>query len=111
MLIESVQGMRRLQFGLKGKIGGIRTKGVEPVIGEEGDWKGARTSLRTDDPSRKMMCQIFGAIAEYDRAMIVLKLRGARHHVKLKVGRCEGRKPYGSWQGEDAIIVRMRTMR
>jgi hypothetical protein len=49
MLIESAEGMRRLQFGFKGKIGGIRTKGVEPVIGEGDDWKGARTSLRTDE--------------------------------------------------------------
>ena len=49
MLIESVEGMRRLQFGFKGKVGGIRTKGVEPVIGEGEDWKGARTSLRTDE--------------------------------------------------------------
>jgi hypothetical protein len=49
MLIESVEGMRRLQFGFKGKVGGIRTKGVEPVIGEGRDWKGARTSLRTDE--------------------------------------------------------------
>jgi hypothetical protein len=49
MLIESVEGMRRLQFGFKGKVGGIRTKGVEPVIGEGDDWKGARTALRTDD--------------------------------------------------------------
>lgn len=49
MLIESVEGMRRLQFGFEGKVGGIRTKGVEPVIGEGEDWKGARTSLRTDE--------------------------------------------------------------
>ena len=38
MLIESVEGLRRLQFGLKGKVGGIRTRGVQPVIGEGDDW-------------------------------------------------------------------------
>jgi DNA invertase Pin-like site-specific DNA recombinase len=58
-----------------------------------------------------MMRQIFGAIAEYDRAMIVLRLRGARQRMKLKAGRCEGRKPYGCRQGEHAVIVRMHTMR
>jgi hypothetical protein len=38
----------------------------------------AEPDLRSDDPSRKMMRQIMGAIAEYDKSMVVLKLRGAR---------------------------------
>src|SRR6185437_6147688 len=44
------------------------------------------------DPSRVLIRQIFGAIAQYDRAMTVLKLRGARQRMKAKTGRCEGRK-------------------
>jgi hypothetical protein len=48
MLNESIEGVRRLQFGLKGKVGGIRTKGVTPVIGEGENLRGARTTLRTD---------------------------------------------------------------
>lgn len=52
--------------------------------------------LCSNDPSRKLVRQIFGAIAEFDRAMTVLKLRGARQRMKSKVGRCEGQKPYGS---------------
>jgi hypothetical protein len=40
--------MRRLQFGFEGKVGGIKTKGVEPVIGEGYICAGARTALRTD---------------------------------------------------------------
>jgi DNA invertase Pin-like site-specific DNA recombinase len=51
--------------------------------------------LCRDDPSRTLMRQIFGAIAGYDRAMIVLKLRGARQRIKSKIGRCEGVKPFG----------------
>lgn len=31
----------------------------------------------SDDPTRKLMRQIMGAIAEYDKLIIVLKLRGA----------------------------------
>ena len=41
------------------------------------------------------MRQIFGSIAQYDRAMTVAKLRGARERMKAKTGRCEGRKAYG----------------
>jgi hypothetical protein len=49
MLRQSVEGMRRLQFGFKGRVGGIHTDGVEPVIGEGDICAGARTALRTDD--------------------------------------------------------------
>jgi hypothetical protein len=48
MLIESIEGARRLQFGHQGTVGGIGTKGVAPVVGEGGDWKGARTSIKTN---------------------------------------------------------------
>ena len=41
----------------------------------------AEPDLLQDDPSRKLMRQIFGAIAEYEKTMIVLKLRGARMRV------------------------------
>jgi len=43
--------------------------------------------------------------------MIVLKLRGARQRMRAKVGRCEGRKPYGTRPGEEQIVKRMRELR
>ncbi len=45
---ESIEGMLRLHFGLEGTVGGVRTRGVTPVIGEGEYWKGARTTVRTD---------------------------------------------------------------
>jgi DNA invertase Pin-like site-specific DNA recombinase len=45
------------------------------------------------DPSRKMMRQIAGAFAEYEKARLVAKLRAARNRVRAERGRCEGRKP------------------
>jgi hypothetical protein len=53
-----------------------------------------------DDPSRKLMRQIFGAIAKYEKTMIVLKLRGARVRMRARISRCEGAKPYGELPGE-----------
>ncbi len=50
--------------------------------------------LLSDDPSRKLIRQVFGAIAEYDKSMLVLKLRAARDRKRLKNGKCEGRKGY-----------------
>jgi len=51
--------------------------------------------LCSDDPSRVLIRQIFGALAQWDRAMTCQKLRAARERKKAKTGRCEGRKPLG----------------
>ena len=49
----------------------------------------------SDDPTRKMMRQIAGAFAEYEKARLVSKLRHARERVRQEKGKCEGRKPHG----------------
>jgi len=67
--------------------------------------------LCSDDPTRTLMRQVLGAFSEYERSMIVLKLRGARQRMKKKSGRCEGRKPYGRTQTERETIERMKTLR
>jgi DNA invertase Pin-like site-specific DNA recombinase len=67
--------------------------------------------LCSEDPGRVLMRHIMGAIAQYDRAMIVLKLRGARKRMKAATGRCEGRKRYGEKPGEAAILARIMEMR
>lgn len=85
-------------------IGDLRKKGFELVSATEPD-------LCSDDPSRKLVRQIFGAIAEYDKAVTVLKLRGARQRMRAKTGRCEGRKPYGARPGEEEVLERMRSLR
>jgi DNA invertase Pin-like site-specific DNA recombinase len=104
VLIERLDRLARDLMIQETIIRDFRSRHIELVSVAEPD-------LCNDDPSRKMMRQIFGAIAEYDRAMIVLKLRGARQRMKLKAGRCEGRKPYGSREGEHTVILRMHTMR
>jgi hypothetical protein len=45
-----------------------------------------------------------GAIAQCEKANIVLSLRGARQRMKARTGRSEGRKPYGAMEGERATI-------
>jgi DNA invertase Pin-like site-specific DNA recombinase len=63
------------------------------------------------DPARVLFRQLLGAIAQYDRAMTVLKLRAARKRMKAATGRCEGQKPYGTRPGERQTIERMRALR
>ena len=52
-----------------------------------------------------------GAVAQYEKAMIVIKLRGARERTKARTGCCEGWKRFGHDSGEKATLERMATLR
>ncbi len=70
----------------------------------------AEPDLMANDPTRKLMRQSMGAVAEYDRTDHA-KLRGARLRKRAAEGRCEGRKPFGQHDGEKAAVERMRMLR
>ena len=65
----------------------------------------------TDDPTRRLIRQVLGAVAEFDRRVTVLKLRAARDRKSRKIGRrVEGRKGFGMWPGEVAAVARIREL-
>lgn len=69
------------------------------------------TAAMVDDPMRRAMVQMQGVFAELDKNLIVKKLRKARE-AKRKAGeRCEGAKPYGTREGEAAVLDRVRALR
>jgi DNA invertase Pin-like site-specific DNA recombinase len=104
ILIERLDRLARSLSVQESIIAELKRHGFELISAEEPD-------LLKDDPYRVMFRQFQGAIAQCEKANIVLKLRGARQRMKLKTGRCEGRKPYGATQEEQAIIARMKELR
>jgi DNA invertase Pin-like site-specific DNA recombinase len=104
VIIEKLDRLARDLMVQETIIADMRKKGITLISVEEPD-------LMVDDPSRKLMRQIFGAIAEYDKAMIVMKLKGARQRMKAQTGRCEGEKPYGERTGEQNVIERIVALR
>ena len=103
VLIEKLERLARDLMVQETIIGDLRKNGFEIISVMEPD-------LCSDDPSRKLVRQMFGAIAEYERSMIVLKLRAARQRIRAREGRCEGRKPFGSRPGEAKTITRIREL-
>ena len=67
--------------------------------------------LMAAGPTRIAFRQMMGVFAQHDKSQIVLKLRGARNRKRTAQGRCEGRKPYGTRQGEQAVLKRMRELK
>jgi DNA invertase Pin-like site-specific DNA recombinase len=104
VLIERLDRLARDLVIQETILADMRKYGFELVSVSEPD-------LCTNDPSRRLMRQIFGAIAEYEKTMIVLKLSGARARKRAQEGRCEGRKPYGYYEGEQVVLDRMKALR
>jgi DNA invertase Pin-like site-specific DNA recombinase len=51
-------------------------------------------SFLDDTPTSKLIRQILGAVSEFDKAMVVAKLKGARDRRRALTGKCEGRKSH-----------------
>ncbi len=68
-------------------------------------------SFLDDGPTSKLIRQILGVVAEFDRAMIVAKLKGARDRVRRMRGKCEGRKAYAEREGGQELVATVRQLR
>jgi DNA invertase Pin-like site-specific DNA recombinase len=104
ILVESLGRLAREIFVQEYILRDMEQRGVTLVSVTEPD-------LGSSDPTRVMFRQILGAIHQYEKSMIVLKLRAARVRQKAATGRCEGRKPFGHRDGEQPIIDRMKELR
>lgn len=84
----------------------FRSLGVTVV-----DAEGVELTAGDSDPTRKLIRQVLGAVAEFDRCVTVLKLRAARDRIRTRTGRCEGRKPFGVSPSEEKALKRILELR
>jgi DNA invertase Pin-like site-specific DNA recombinase len=66
----------------------LRERGIDLIAADKPD------SFVDDTPTATLVRQILGAISEFDKAMTVAKLRGARERKRREAGKCEGRKSH-----------------
>jgi DNA invertase Pin-like site-specific DNA recombinase len=104
VIIEKLDRLARDLMVQETAIADLQRHGFTLVSVQEPD-------LMATDPARVMYRQMMGMVAQYEKSMIVLKLRGARQRMKATTGRCEGRKPFGARPGEAAVRDRIRAMR
>ena len=69
------------------------------------------SSFLDDGPTSKLIRQILGAVSEFDKAMTVAKLKGARDRVRRARGKCEGRKGYAEREGGQELIALAQQLR
>jgi len=83
----------------------FRKQGVQVIEVEGGN---DLTVDSATDPTAKLIRQILGAVSEFDKNVIVLKLRAARERKRRNGGRCEGRKPFGWTPAEKSTLNYMQ---
>ncbi len=114
-MIESLNGVRTIMIERLDRlardlmvqehiIADLRVRGIALISVAEPD-------LCLDDPTRKLLRQIMGGIAEYEKTMTVAKLKHARDRKRADTGKCEGRKPFGERRGEQDTIAAMQKYR
>ena len=104
VLVERLDRCARDLMIQESIIADFKRKGLTLVSVNEPD-------LCSDDPTRVVMRQILGAFFQYEKTLMVAKLKGARVRMKAATGVCEGRKPYGQHQGEQAVLEQMTGLR
>jgi DNA invertase Pin-like site-specific DNA recombinase len=69
------------------------------------------SSFLDDSATSNLIRQILGAVSEFDKAMTVAKLKGARDRVRRAQGKCEGRKAYAERKGGHELVALARQLR
>jgi DNA invertase Pin-like site-specific DNA recombinase len=78
----------------------LRERGINLIAADN------PSSFIDDTPTAKLVRQVLGAISEFDKAMTVAKLRGARERKRREAGKCEGRKSHAERNPELVALVR-----
>jgi DNA invertase Pin-like site-specific DNA recombinase len=88
IIIEKIDRLARDLMVQEAIIRDIKKDGLQLISVMEGN------ELLEEDPTRILIRQVFGAVSQYEKQMIVLKLRAARERMRAKGLKCEGRSGY-----------------
>ncbi len=88
-------------------LGQFRDQGIK-VIECDG---GTDLTADTDNPTATLIRQVLGAVSQFEKTVIVLKLKASRDRLSRKAGkRIEGAKPYGFYDDERDTRARMESL-
>lgn len=105
VIVENLTRLARSLMVQEKIIGDFQSKGFNLISTTEGD------DLCSDDPTRKLLRTFMGAIAEFDKSMLVAKLRASRERMRTREGHCEGRKGYNDTPEGRELIRHIKALR
>lgn len=104
VIVEKLDRLARDLMVQETIIGDLRKRGIEVISCMEPD-------LCSKDPTRVLVRQLMGAIAQYEKTVLVNRMAAAKKRMKASGQRCEGVKPYGTHRDEAARLTMMRQLR
>jgi DNA invertase Pin-like site-specific DNA recombinase len=78
----------------------LKTQGIALIPASAPDF------FTEETPTAVMVRQILGAVAQFEKASLVAKLRGARDRKRAALGKCEGRKAHHELRPEAVGLAR-----
>ena len=78
----------------------LKDRGIELIAVDSPD------SFIDDTPTAQLIRQVLGAVSQFEKSMIVAKLRAARERKRAVNGKCEGRKSYQESKPEVVTLAR-----
>ena len=78
----------------------LRDAGISLIAADSPD------TFIDDTPTAVLIRQILGAVSQFEKAMLVAKLKGARDRKKRQTGKCGGRKSYAELSGEMVALAK-----
>ena len=106
VVIENASRLARDLLVQEAVLDRFRTLGVA-VVGADG----TDLTVADGDPTRVLIRQVLGAVAQFDKSMTIAKLRAARERKKRETGRCDGAMPFGELDGEAETVKRIQQLR
>lgn len=99
LLVEGAHRFARDLFVQELAIMDLQKAGITVIEVEGGN------NLCDDNPTKTLIRQVLGAVSEYEKKMLVSKLKAARDRIKRRTGKCDGSKAYGERKGDDPEVI------
>jgi DNA invertase Pin-like site-specific DNA recombinase len=77
----------------------LKGRGIDLVAAD------SPTAFLDDTPTARLIRQVLGAVSEFEKAMLVAKLKGARDRKRRSGARVEGRKPLSETRPEVVALA------
>jgi len=94
VLVEKMNRLARDLMIQENIIHDLQQKGFNLISAVEGD------DLLSNDPTMVLIRQVLGSISQYEKQMLVQKLKASRQRIRARGQKCEGRKSYAEAKPE-----------
>jgi len=106
VVVENASRLARDLLIAETILAGFRKLGVTVLASD-----GVDLTVADGNPTQILIRQILGAVAEFEKSVLVSKLKTARKRIRNSGERCDGAKPFGELEGEAETLDRIRELR